>query len=228
MLLNLRLTIPPTVEPVTLALAKQQMTLDAGFTADDALVAVYITAARQYAETYTNRAFFAQTWQMTLDHFPWFNSENGTLRQGSHDTYAMYSYFWQGITIQLPKPACIGVTSITYVDLTGATQTLSPNAYFVDTSSEPARIVPVPGTYWPYTQNYLPGSVVVVFQAGTYGDGVVVNTCPQTIVLAVLLLVAHWYQNREGVSASALTSAPMGVNALLDTVKFESFSFGNN
>jgi hypothetical protein len=77
-------------------------------------------------------------------------------------------------------------------------QTLPTDSYYVDTTSELARIVPVPDTYWPYTQAYLPGSVQVRFVAGSYGDGVEVNTCPNRVVMAMLLLIGSFYENREG------------------------------
>ena len=83
--------------------------------------------------------------------------------------WPFYSSYWDSITIRLPRPRCVSVTSITYVDLTGTTQTLPTDSYYVDSTSEPARIVPVPGMYWPYTQAYLPGSVQVTFVAGSYG-----------------------------------------------------------
>ncbi|MFR9719089.1 head-tail connector protein [Aeromonas diversa] len=35
------------------------------------------------------------------------------------------------------------------------------------------------------------------------------------IKLAALLLISHWYENRESVSAEALTPLPMGVDLLL-------------
>jgi hypothetical protein len=40
------------------------------------------------------------------------------------------------------------------------------------------------------------------------------------------LLVAYWYGNREASSQASLTEIPMGVCALLDTEKFQRFSWG--
>jgi hypothetical protein len=37
----------------------------------------------------------------------------------------------------------------------------------------------------------------------------------EDIKLAALLLIAHWYENRESVSAEGLAPLPMGVDLLL-------------
>ena len=135
-MLNLKLITPPVVEPVTLAIAKQHVRCD--FSDDDTLIPVYITAARQMAEKYTRRAFFNQTWQLSLDQFPIFACSS-TLPIRSRENWPFYSSYWDGITIRLPRPTCVSVISITYIDLTGTTQTLPSDSYYVDTTSEPAR-----------------------------------------------------------------------------------------
>jgi len=98
----------------------------------------------------------------------------------------------------------------------------------IDTATgiESARIVPVPGEYWPYTQAYLPGSVQVTFVAGSYGDGVEVNTCPNTVVMAMLLLIGSYYETREDATLGNglnVVTLPWGVKALLDTESFDCF-----
>ncbi len=67
-MLSFQRTAPPIVEPVPLALAKQQLRVD--FPDDDVLIAGYITAAREWAEVYTRRAFFNQSFVLSLDAFP--------------------------------------------------------------------------------------------------------------------------------------------------------------
>ena len=213
MQLSLELVTPPVVEPVTLALAKQQLRVD--FPDDDALITAYITAARQYCEKSTNRAFYNQTWLRTLDFFPLYGEYTGSRTPSERHTWPYGTWYWNRVTIDLPKPRTVSVMSITYVDGNGITQTLSPSTYSVDTTSVPARITPAQGTFWPIVQNYQPGSVRITYVAGSYGDGVTINTIPETIVMAMLLLVSHWYENRSASSEIALKSIPMGVDALL-------------
>jgi hypothetical protein len=70
--------------------------------------------------------------------------------------------------------------------------------------------------------------VQITYVTGSYGDGVEVNTCPQTVCTAILLLVAHWYEHREAASEQPIKNIPLAVDALLDTVKFHYFSYENN
>ena len=117
-------------------------------------------------------------------------------------------------------PRLVSVTSITYLDMAGEQQTLDPSAYIVDASSQPARIVPAINLTWPTTDYYIPGSVKVTYVAGSYGDGVTVDTCPASIEQAILLLVGHFYENREASSALSLKNIPLGVDALLNPYRF--------
>jgi uncharacterized phiE125 gp8 family phage protein len=226
-MLTLRQSIPPAVEPVTLAQAKGFLNIDEEFTQDDALLTALITAARQYAEEYTCRAFFNQTFVLTRDYFPYYNgSDYTTVNPASRGGYELYANYFRSIAIYLPRPGCVSVTSIKYVDLNGVIQTLDSGAYHVDTFSEPGCVLPSPGTYWPYTATNTPGAVQVTYIAGSYGDGTEVNSCPQTICTAILLLVSHWYSNREAASPTNLSHIPFGVNVMLDTVKFHDTYFG--
>lgn len=283
-MLSFRLTTPPSVEPVSLTLAKQQLRVD--FPDDDALITGYITAARQWAEVYTKRAFFTQSFQLSLDAFPLFMANNGTLPPSQLRGWPYFSSYWDPLAIRLPRPTCLSVDKITFRDLTNTIQTLDPATYFVDITSEPARIVPMPSLTWPTTQLYLPGSVqvnyttgsfvqqtsetftvpdvapftytplqspvldvdsvvdadgnspaftlqsgVLNFQAASAGLSYTVSydfgDCPQTVVSALLLMIEHLYEHRGTVSELSLKEIPMGSKFLLDTVKFESFTFDN-
>jgi uncharacterized phiE125 gp8 family phage protein len=208
-------------EPCSMAMAKLHLRID--FPDDDALVSAFITAARQYAEVYTRRAIYNQTIVLSLDAFPLYFG-GGTIPPSQQRSYS-YSAYWDALAIRLPRPICQSVTSIKYRDLTNTVQTLDPSTYYLDPTSEPARIVPMPGLTWPSTQLYLPGSVQVTYVAGSYGDGIVANTCPQTVVAAILLLTGHLYEHREVVSELNLNAIPLGIMALLDTVRVEIFTF---
>lgn len=158
-------TSAPLREPLSLDEAKAQCALDVGFTDDDSLIAALITAARQHVEKLIRRSIFPRGMQLFLDHFP-YPVYDQTINP--NDRHCLYGYFWHAVQIRLPRPRTLSVQSITYIDLSGVTQTLDPSLYFVDLNSEPARIVPQPGRYWPYTQSWLPNSVCVTFTAGAY------------------------------------------------------------
>lgn len=216
MLLSTQLVTPPTVEPVSLQLAKQHLRVD--FPDDDTLITGLITAARQYCEKKTNRAFFTQTWLRTLDFFPLYGRLDSSRGPAERDTWPYGTWYWDRVSIDLPHNAVQSVTSISYFD--GCeTVTLPANSYNVDITSKPARILPAQGMFWPILNNYIPGSVQITYIAGSYGDGVTINTCPMTIVQAMLLLIGHWYEHREAVSELNLKNVPLAVDALLEMEK---------
>jgi hypothetical protein len=140
-------------------------------TFDNALVAGLITAARQDAETITRRALVAQRWTYLMDQFPrpgfnvgsanWYGPQwgvnPGPLTVLSPDGLTGYE-------IYLPLPPTLIVESITYIDSTGAPQTLDPSQYLT-VFSTPCCITPAFGTVWPETQMQK-AAVQVKFTAG--------------------------------------------------------------
>jgi uncharacterized phiE125 gp8 family phage protein len=213
MTLSLELISPPAAEPVTLDLAKQHLRAD--FADDDTYITALIVAARQYSEKVMKRAIFNQTWLRTLNFFPLYGRVESTRSPSERNSWPYGTWYWDRVTIDLPYPRTVSVTSITYLDSNGTEQTLPTSSYNVDTRSIPGRITPAQGQFWPILSNYVPGSVKITFVAGSYGDGEEVNSCPQTIVQAMLLLIGHWYQNREAVSALTMKTVPLAVDALL-------------
>ena len=208
----------PAAEPVTLQQAKQHLRVDDS--SDDDLILGYIFAARAMVEKLMNRSVFNRKMKMTLDFFPWPGWE--TVTGSSHDAYL--GWYFRSLSIRLPKPATFSVEAISYLGDDLQPIVIAPSNYVVDLISEPARIFPAPGYTWPYQNQYVPGQVIIDFTSGTYGDGVDVNTCPQTIVMAILLIVGHFYRNREASSAEALKTIPLGVAELLAGEVFETVS----
>ncbi len=151
----------PSVEPVTVAEAKTQARISGS--ASDAEIGVMIKAARQYAELELRRWIITQTIDAYFDNFP--------------------RYF--------ELPPLQSVSSITYVDNNGDTQTLAADQYRVDSRSQPARITEAYGASWPSTQS-VTNAVTVQFVAG-YGLAAAVPAC---IKQWILLRVEHYFDNR--------------------------------
>lgn len=186
--MSLTIVTPPAEEPVTLTEAKNHLRVD--LTDDDSLISALIVAAREHAEAITRRAFITQTLKLSLDAFP---ANNGP--------------------IYVPMPPLQSVNSLKYFDTDGMEQTLTEGTDFlVDNESEPGRITPAPDTGWPVTQNR-PNAVSVEFVAG-FGDA---SKVPQGIKQAILLMVGHWYENREAVTMQGNNAGelPMAVDSLL-------------
>jgi len=63
-----RCVVPPTTEPLSLDEVKEHLRIESS--AEDALLQVYIEAAREICEHNTSRVLVTQTWESVFDAFP--------------------------------------------------------------------------------------------------------------------------------------------------------------
>lgn len=109
--------------------------------------------------------------------------------------------------LRLPLGPAASIASITYYDGDNAQQTLDAEAYglFVDAAGPYAALKP--DQVWPgcYSRR---DAVSVTYVCGA-------AAVLPAIKSAILMLVGHWYANREAVSAGGLAETPMAVSALL-------------
>jgi len=187
--MGLRRTTDATVEPVSLPEVQAHLRISDDIAArEETLLRRLITAARQQVEDWEWRAHISQTWQWKLDAFP------------TGDDPAFY----------VPRPRLISLpsTGIQYVDTAGATQTVDAADYLVDAISEPGRVVPAYGESWP-TPRAQVNAVTVTFVAGY---GTTPETVPEPTRHLILLLVAHYYENREPVNiGNVANEIPLGM-----------------
>ncbi|BCH32633.1 hypothetical protein MesoLjLc_45630 [Mesorhizobium sp. L-8-10] len=175
----------PTAELVTLAKLKARLVVDHDDDNDllgDLLKAAIARVDGPFGIGY---ALMEQTWRKTMDCFP--------------------------RCILLPGAPIKSVTSITYVDDAGMTQTLDPASYRAVTTVEPASIEPAYGTSWPSTRD-VTGAVTVEYKIGETDP----TNVPPDLVTAVCMIVAHWYGVRGAVAAGDLKEVPMGAQWILD------------
>lgn len=201
----MQLITPPAGEPVSLEEAKLHLRVD--FDDDDGLIQALISAARQAAETITNRQFITARWKLVMDSFP------GPSLMG---VPAGQPFTLPGHAILIQKSPVLNVVSINYLDMAGVMQTMPSSNYTVDTACEPARITPVFGQIWPISLPQI-GSVSVTFDVG-YGNAAVV---PEGIKSWIKLRVGSLYAHREEVAALSrgrIESLPF-VDGLLDPFK---------
>lgn len=201
-----KLITPPAVEPVSLAEAKQHARIE--YPDDDALVAGLITAARLVCETELRRAFISQTWETYLDYWPWPGQSPGTgamgFYRGSYIPQIQGYPYTPWSTIQIDNPNLISVTSISYIDVDGTVQTLDPSKYQVELGA-PGRIHPAYGTTWPPIR-CMPGAITVNYLAG-YGTAA--TDVPPCIAVAIKMMVAELYENREMTAVQAYQENPI-------------------
>lgn len=202
--MSLKLITAPVAEPIDLATAKLHLRVDTAFTADDTLITALIVAARQGAESLTGRALMPQTWELALHEFPCINV---TRVCDSKNRFVADA-------INLPKPPFVSITSVSYVDEVGDTQTIAEADYQLDTHSEPAKIMPVYGTYWPATRDQA-NAVLIRFIAG-YADA---DAVPQQIKNWMLLRIGTLYEHREGIASGVSISEIPYIDRLLDEYK---------
>jgi uncharacterized phiE125 gp8 family phage protein len=99
------------------------------------------------------------------------------------------------------------IQSIKYIDADGEEQTLNSNQYLLIDD----RIYLEYGEDYPKTRRQK-NAVKVTFVAG-YGD--TPKSIPNPIRQAMLMLIAHWYDNRTNVAFASTTLIPFTVDALI-------------
>ena len=127
----------PAGEPISRTEAKLHMRVDS--TAEDSLTDILISTARQWCESFLSRQLVTATWVLTCDSWPW--------------------------RFVLPRPPLQSVTSITYVDAAGTTQTLTSTLYDVLTHREPGEVIAGYNDSWPTVRGHT-NDVAVTYKAG--------------------------------------------------------------
>lgn len=178
--MGLKVITPVATEPVTLAEAKLHLRVD--HSVDDTLISSLISAAREECEHLLERAVSGQTLELSIDEFP----ADG---------------------IKLPRPPVMSITSVTYVDEDGVTQTMASGDYYLDDAQAPAWLLPAYGLDWPAARAEA-NAVKVRYVAG-YAD------CPELIRAWILLRVGTLYANREADSDKPALPSPFA-DRLLD------------
>lgn len=181
---SLKLNTDSASEPVTTAEAKTHLRVE--HTNDDAYIASLVKAARTLAERWTQRSFVNTTWDLYFDCFP--------------------------SVIYVPRSPLVSVSSITYTDQDGNSDTVSSNVYTVNTQRDPGEIYEAYNQNWPTDYRAVPDVVKVTYVAG-YGASS--SSVPEPIRMAVRLIAGHWYENREEVTAGAMVKMPTAAEALL-------------
>jgi uncharacterized phiE125 gp8 family phage protein len=179
-------TVAPTEAPVSL----DDMKLHLHVVGDDedTLVQAYIDAATAHLDGYTGIVGRALVTQTLRQDFDGFRS-----------------------CLRLPVGPVASVSGVTYYDSANISQTLATSVYDHFTDALGSYIALKPGQFiWPsaYTRR---DAVSVTFIAGDAAADV-----PAPLKVAIMLIAANWYENREAVNVGNITSEmPMGVAALI-------------
>lgn len=185
-----RVVAEPEAESISLDEAYQHLRVDAVDSdgrPDDAYIQALITSARVYCENYTGLSLAFKTYEITLPEWP------------------------DDDVIVLPHPPFVSLIGVTISDDLSDNE-LDADNYALDDSGRYATLTPV--VSWPVLAT---GTVVRVRYRAGYGDESEASAqVPQPIRIAMMLLIGHWYANREAAAAGGSAELPLGVKCCLD------------
>lgn len=199
----LSLVTGPAVEPISLTEAKLHLRVDS--TTDDALIEGLVRSARLHIEAFTRRALGQQTWDDTRDAFP------------------CEGVWW------LEKPQIQSITSITYLDTAGESQTWGSSNYLTDLPSGPfaqrARITPDYGVSWPSTYGVM-NAVTVRYVAGYGGTAKAITSITRSSTTAtVTTTAAHSYSSGQRITIAGSDQAAYNATFEITVTGAATFTF---
>jgi uncharacterized phiE125 gp8 family phage protein len=184
--MQLSLYTAPTDEPLLLAQAKQHLRISG--TAEDAYLLALIAVARRECEQRTGRCLVTQTWDVRYDSF---------------------AEAVRGSQMHPPRSPVQSVTHVKYHDTAGVQQTWPSNQYQLARGLAP-RLAPVEGVSWPSTGDRM--QAVEIRLVCGYGEP---DAVPEELAQWMLLMIGHWFENREAVTQRTMSRLPF-VDGLLD------------
>lgn len=156
--------------------------------AQDVYVLGALSAATGYVERYLRRSLIAQVWRLDLD-------------------------AWPTGPVELPFAPVIAVMEVRYIDPEGADVALDPGVWLFHPGLTPARLALAPGQEWPAVRQQI-APISITYRAG-YGE--TWNAVPEDIRHAIMMMAAHFYENREAVVVGTTAAqVPAAVTALLE------------
>lgn len=188
-----KIIIQPYAEPFAIEQCREHLNVQpyevdsdgVGTHPDDLLIMAMQSAAREHCENFLGLSLVQKTYEIALDQFP-------------------------AGAIELPMPPLVSVESVTAGE--DSDGLLDSALYVVDGYSAPARVVPV--TAWP-TVTKATNLIRIRYVAGYGEESDGGEMLPYAIRAALLLMLAHLYEQRSDTSEKQIVSVPNGVEALL-------------
>jgi len=183
-----KLKTAPSGEPVSLEEVKAHLRITQ--TEDDTYLESLIKAARQYVEQLCG-PLLTQVWEQYQDAWP------------------------AGAVLELKKPRVQSADfSIDYTNASGVSATLAAVNYTLSLSDEyRPKVVLKDTASWPTTDLFNVDAIKITFKAG-YGTAA--TAVPEPLRQAMLLVLGHWYEERQIIVVGRLISEmPFAVQALL-------------
>lgn len=176
---NLTVTTGPTVEPITVAEAKDHLRVSVS--TQDTMIGTYVQAAREWVESFLGRSLVKQTIRLDL---PCFSDR-------------MY----------LPRGQVRSVTTVKYVATDGTLTTLATSTYATHIANEGGSYVDLAyNANWPTTRTQA-DAVQITYIAGYAPLGSpedLRGNVPQSIKIALKMIVQSMYDDLRAEDRAAL------------------------
>ena len=175
----------PSASPISLAEAKAQMRVEGND--DDIVIQRLIDSAVAFvdAQGVLGFAMITQTWAQ------WLSPNPGT--------------------VQLSLGPVQSVSAVKYYDVDGVLQTATLSDFNVFGTPNRITVSPKAGKAWPVTQTR-DDAIKIEY---VVGYGATSASVPQTVRHALMMLVAHWYENRETSSEKQMLDMPYGFSEMI-------------
>jgi uncharacterized phiE125 gp8 family phage protein len=158
---------------------------------DDDYITALIVAAREWAEEFTKTSFITQTWTAEYPSWP------------------------VDRILDLPRPPLQSVTTLKYRDADDAQQTISDTQYQVETGGKLIKLLSTFGSPGLQADREFPIEAIFVTGAGDASTDV-----SSKIILAIKIMITHYYVNRVPVAAVFTSKIPLSAEALLGSIKY--------
>ena len=193
----------PATAVLTTAEAKTHLRVT--HSSDDTYIDGLVDTARTIVESRSGWKMFTQTLELRADSF----NEKGLADPTAKDI------------IGLRVAPVASITSIKYYNTADSDTEISNTDYWTDLLGVPCRLQIK--NSWPSTNERI-GNVRIRLVAGTVKDKI-----PEHLLLAVKLLVGHWYENREEtITGTQINTIPEGVNRIIfSSPEFHHYSTGS-
>lgn len=207
---SLQKIVQPAIEPVSLAEAKKHLRIE--HEDEDSYILGLVQAARQYCELRTDRCFIDTRLEMKLDTFP-SSIELPLPLPPFSPTAGRQEIEIKFLNVQLQELSVVEAQPVIVS---------SPGTFIANRASTPVILTPNVNGYWPVT-GPIRSAVTIRWWAG-YGESVI--NVPKAIRHAILMIVAHWYVQREAVAVNIGNApvVPMAAEELLSTFKWGSYA----
>ena len=184
---RIEIVTPPAAEPLTLSEVKAQLRIE--HNDDDTLIARLIQTAVAYIDVVgtVGKAMISQTWGEWIAPNP--------------------------STVLLSLGPVQSVSAIRFYDTDNVLQTATLSDFFVLGTKGRTTIRPKPSKAWPTTFDR-DDAIKIEYVIGFGGSP---SDVPQTVRHGLMMLVAHWYENRENELIGTISKTlPHGFEALID------------